>query len=220
MPVLWDWALQQDYAERWMPEPTELRQVFLGEYPHAQSYQEQFEPHYGRESWKITRGHGRGNLPVPVHETAEDYVWERNHSGEESTQVLLPTDLLIHELNLEWQGEVGKHYHNNELAVVDPSGWCRGPSALLIRRDVLLTLLQRGDYDIVWTLLGEQQFMGGFDRRKYIGKTIVSANYRLTNTGEFESSWRPRFQPPTTGRKHRPAFPITGRLLPPKTKSK
>jgi len=209
MPALWSWAVQQDFDGRWMPEPYELRQVFLGEFPWAQAFSDQYEPHSGREGWRGARGGPDKQLPVSVYEMAENYTWERNHSAEESAGLVIPSDLVVREMGLTWRGEEGRYYVGDELAAVDPSAWRAGPSALLMRRDLLTDFLKIRGYDILWTVQGEKRYVGGprLDGNGYQGTMAISGAFRLVD-GEVVGNWTFRFKRPQARRVPPMAMPV------------
>jgi hypothetical protein len=155
-----EWAEGVDFWGRWMPNPPDIHEMFLGEHawsPASRCFQ---QPYFGDYGW-IKPGHG---CPFEVRVPALEYVRESGGfdcSLDETTRLRLPTRDLLDGMGLQWNGH-GAEYVDPQGRVVasDPTAFDEGPSALLIRRDSLMGLLDRNDYSVCWAFLGEKRVLG------------------------------------------------------------
>lgn len=152
------WAETVDFMGRWMPEPCEVYQMFLGEHgwSPAAKYFQHFN--YGDEGWRQPR-----DCPVQIRQVAVEYHKEGSGldcSIDDGYTLLLPAEELISKIDLRWSG-CGADFttSSGQLAVQDPTAHSPGPTALLIRIEALLELQQKEDLTICWTVLGEKQII-------------------------------------------------------------
>lgn len=180
LEVLYPWATQQRYMNRWMPEPYESHHTFIGEYPWSPAAWEQF--FFPESEWRTIREE-KNPPPVEVLVPAADYNKASNDfdcSVEEGASATLPTAWLFERLGLVWHGREGE-YHDawDRVVAQDPSVWTPGPATLLIERDSLLKLLEREGMALIWTVLGEKQLTGG----NAPGWMELNGAYKLTPNG-------------------------------------
>lgn len=86
-------------------------------------------------------------------------------SIDETYTLHLPTSELVTGLGLRWSGN-GADYLDGagQLAAFDPTAHAEGPSALLIRDDLLREFLAREGLTICWAVRGEKRVLGaGFN---------------------------------------------------------
>ncbi len=197
MDELFEWAKQQNFMGRWMPESRHLTNVFIGEFFWSPAFQSHCSPYYGYEEW--TRG--RNNLtPKEVLVTAEEYLWE--HAGydcsiNESIGIYLPTKWLSDRMGLRWNGVNGIEGcffdPKDTLIAFDPSIKTSGPGALVVNRDAFLKFLNDNGYDILWTVLGEKNIVGGrMSREDWKGRLELSGAYRMRGN-KIEWAFHTRF---------------------------
>lgn len=171
-------------AERWnMPEPTRLSEQFLGEHSWAAaSHYYQPEPSLGG-AWERPRG----KCPAQVQVMAARYSSESGGTDcslDESISLNLLRAELIGSLGLRWMGTGADFVDGNgQLAAFDPTLNTRGPSALLVREDLLRDFLAREQLSLCWVVTGEKQVMGANLRGNYLGRLSVSGAYSLTEQG-------------------------------------
>jgi len=189
------WATKQDYMGRWMPEPHDLYQVFLGEFYWSPAYAQFNVPYYHHEGW--TRGHN-DEIPGPVYVTTEGYAKEagRDCSIDEGYEIRLPGKMIVDGMNLQWKGQEGNLFDEKGLLIsTDPSVRETGPGGLLIRRDSFVKFLRDNDYDIVWTLLAEKNDYSHGHDENWKGRLEISGAYRLqsqTVKGGFQTNFMTR----------------------------
>jgi hypothetical protein len=178
------WAKKQKFMGRWMPEPHDLYQVFLGEFYRSPAYQHFNVPYYHHEGW--TRGH-RDEIPAPVYVTTEGYAKEGSVidcSVDEGYHIRLPANMIADGMKLRWNGQEGLFFDESGiLTAFDPSVRDTGPGALLVRRDSFFLFLQDNDYEVFWTILGEMNdYSGGYDEN-WKGRLEISGAYRYQRAG-------------------------------------
>ena len=102
----WDELTEQNYFDNWMPNshPESFYNLFVGEYPWAQSYHDLNNPYHGHDGW--SKGN-RKRLSRNVLSTTEHITLERGYdcSINGTFQINLPIDELINELGLDWLGK-------------------------------------------------------------------------------------------------------------------
>jgi hypothetical protein len=155
---LMTWAEDQDFYGRWMPEPADMHDVFLGEHcwsPAAEYFQRAY---FGGKQWR------QRTTPVPVHVAVVNHmrgVGTHDCSFEEGGSIRLPSCLLRKKLNLNWSGSGGEYVDDDGLVrALDPSvSEGSGPSACLVEMDALLKMLDREDAAVFWTVVGEKQVL-------------------------------------------------------------
>jgi len=177
---LYKWAKKQKFLGRWMPESRTLHEVFLGEFFCSPAYEYHCSPYYGYEEW--TRGQDR-LIPKEVLVTAEQYLWEYGNydcSIDETVSIYLPAKWLIDYLVLRWNGAEGQFFDDEgNLIAFDPSVSRLGPGALLLSRDALKLLNEKG-YNILWTIIGEKNIIGGpMTPDAWKGRLEISGTYRI-----------------------------------------
>ncbi len=187
-----DWAQQQDFIGRWMPESHDLYEVFLGEFFWSPAYRYHRSPATGYREWE-TLGDMNSSLPCPVCVTIDEYAHEDSYdcSIEDSASLNTPSKWLAEKMKLRWQGQEGR-YHDQQgnLICFDPTAQTKGPGSLLMNREHFLQFLNDSDLDIVWTLLGEKNIIGHDTATEWLK---ISGAYRLSN-GQPVGSWTTKFE--------------------------
>jgi hypothetical protein len=74
----------------------------------------------------------------------------------------------------------------------DPAVSYPGPNTLLVRKKQFLSFLENAKYEVIWTLLGAKQMIGGgFSRNEWKGELQVSGVFRI-KAGEIKGKLRPK----------------------------
>lgn len=186
------WARQQDFTGRWMPESTEVRDAFLGEFYWAPSLNPT-----RRLPWIRSE-----RLPVRVLVPSVEYVasLEYDCSRDDSYSILLPAAWLANSLAINWRGQEGEFFSpSGQLVAFDPSVREAGPGALLVEREALLSQLAKRNWSIVWTVLGEKRAFLGFAPEHYLGRLDISGVFGMKGMN-LEGSVTPRFKEPASGK--------------------
>ena len=148
--------------------------MFLGEYgwsPAFQYFFNQLDHGSGTES---ERG-----CPVTLRTAACKYLKESQDfdcSVDDGYSLRLPIPDIIEQLGLKWTGRTADYTDpKGRLAAFDPTAHEEGPSALLLREDLLRQYLSNKGLALCWTILGEKQVLeakmsfGPRGRREFSG---------------------------------------------------
>jgi len=194
MDELFDWAKKQNFMGRWMPESHEITRVFLGEFFWAPAFECHNIPYYHHDGW--TRGYNN-RIPKELLVTTDQYMQE--YSGydcsiDETIHIYLSAKWVADSMCLCWKGVEGYFYDNKgNLVVLDPSVRTPGPGALLINRDVFLKFLNDNGYDLLWTILGEKNIIGGrMSPDDWKGRLELTGTYRI-HKHNIEGVVNPKF---------------------------
>ena len=177
------WAEGHDLYGCRLPEPARGTHAFLGEHAwsHASRY---FEcPYYGDDGWTQPE-HG---CPVKIRVAALEYLRELGGfdcSLDNSYSLLLPIRELVTALDLYWTGQGADFVDaTGNIVAYDPSAKGVGPSALLIRADLIEELYRTTKLTLCWIVLGEKRILsGGWDGPSYPAMRISGA-YALGESG-------------------------------------
>ena len=189
-----DWAKDQHFMGRWMPDSHEQTNIFLGEFFWSPAFKSFNTSYYGHQSW--TRGDSQ-SLPCKVLVTADEYLQERGYdcSIEDTISAYLPAKWIVDKMNLSWYGEEGC-YSNREgqLVAQDPSARTAGRGALLMDKSLMSEFLECEGYRIVWTLLGEKSIRNSWKKGSHFpGRMELSGYMRMRDgqlIGEATAYWR------------------------------
>lgn len=194
MDELFEWAQKQNFIGGWMPESHELTQVFLGEFFWAPAYEYHNTPYYHHHGW--TRGNDN-RIPREVLVSSDEYMREHNDhdcSLDKTVRIHLPAKWLADNMGIKWNAVEGCYYDNDgELVVFDPSVRTRGPGCLLANRDVFLKFLNENGYDILWTIKGEKNIIGGrMSKGEWKGRLEINGAYRISGE-EVTGTMTPKY---------------------------
>ena len=176
-----DWAEGIDFAGRWMPEAGKVHDMFLGEHAWAPASHHFQQPYYGEDGWTQPR---RG-CPVRVRTVTCEYLREKGGfdcSVDESYTLHLPVIDLVNGLGIRWSGD-GADFMNGagRVVVQDPTCHSEGPTAILLRDDVLREFLAREKLTICWAVFGEKRVTSpGLGAGPYYPRLRMSGAYVLS----------------------------------------
>jgi hypothetical protein len=205
-----EWAKTQNFFRRKMPEPQDLHNIFFGELFRLPAYLHQHDSFSKYTEWTL----GEGNpFPHPITTTSEHYVWERGYdcSIEDTIGICIPSGYLAEHMNLRWNGVEGVFSNSaDETVAFDPSVQEKGPSTLLIRKDVLVDFLEKNDLSIIWILRGEKNAHGRHPlAEQFLGRLYASGVYSLSEKEKVEGVLHSTFEPHDSQKKatHQPTSP-------------
>lgn len=177
------WAETVDFWGRWMPDPPEVYRMYLGEHGWSPASRYLQQRYFGDDRW-IEPSHG---CPVRVRPVAFEY--SRGSSGfdcsiDDNYTLRLPASDLVNARGLRWSAN-GADYLDatGQLAAFDPTAHADGPTALLIRKDLLRQFLARENLGICWAVLGEKRVLGPGLFPSYHARIRLSGAYRLSGKG-------------------------------------
>jgi hypothetical protein len=124
---------------------------------------------------------------VKVRTVAFEYLREARGfdcSIDEGYHLKLPMSELLTGLGLRWSAN-GADYLDvaARLAAFDPTAHADGPSALLVREDLLREFLARRELSICWTVLGEKRVLGAEFSSEHHASLRISGTYKLGDKG-------------------------------------
>lgn len=182
-----EWAVSVHFWGRWMPEPPELHEVFLGEYAWSPAYAHLHGDHLDGGDWIGMNEIDLKECPVRFQVASTKH---RSSSGgfdcsiDEGFSLGLPIPQLIDHLGLRWSGQDAGYFDTDgNLVAFDPTAKEPGPDATLIREDSMRKYLDDLDLDLCWIVVGEKNVTGGDAIDVYHGRLKISGAYRLTEDG-------------------------------------
>ncbi len=160
---IYAWAVKQDFWGNWMPEPHEP-DIFLGEFFWSPAFRYYDEPYYGQTHWCKGDAQRRG-IPSEVLSTTLRYSSRKSGydcSINEDFGICMPAREFVNGMGLRWTGFGGDWWDaENTVVAFDPSVREQGPGCALIRRDKLVSFLNKQGYGILWTIMGAKRMLGG-----------------------------------------------------------
>ena len=175
------WAETVDFWGRWMPEPPEGYALYVGEYGWSPAFRYLHPDCLGGGDWVKPQNQEGEECPVLIQPASFTSLSESGGfdcSVEEGYSLGLPHRDYIDHLGLRWSG-TGVDYmdENGELAAFDPTVYSNGPSALLLREELLKEYLKDKGLALCWTIIGEKWGVGGDTRAEYRGYATISGAY-------------------------------------------
>jgi len=154
--VFMKWAEGVDFWGQWMPRVPSSHQMFLGEYLWSSAWKHFDDAYYSNDGW-VKPGH---ECPVLIRTASFEYHQESSGfdcSVDSGFTLNLPDEELARALDLKWSGEAADFRDaTGQLIARDPSTFESGPTALLLRQDVLDKMAGAKGFSICWTVLGEK----------------------------------------------------------------
>lgn len=155
-----EWAANQDFWGRWMPEDQITHDLFLHELYWAPAYLHLNRDERNDVEIKRHVVHDV-HIPCPVVVTTTEYgngAMGFDCSVDESITMCLPGIHLAEEMRLRPGSKDGMFVDQNKVVVAfDPSVTESGPSTLLFDENALLRFLEERQYSLVWTLIGGKE---------------------------------------------------------------
>jgi hypothetical protein len=177
------WSEEVDFSEWWMPKPGVVHGPFLGEHAWAPASRYFERPYYGDDGW----AHPPYGCPVKLRTASFEYLQENSGldaSVDEGFTLSLPVRELVTSADLRWSG-VGAEFidASGRIAAQDPTAFAAGPSALLLREDLLLDLRRREGLTLCWAVVGEKRILGAGDGGRNHPQLRMSGAYILGDAG-------------------------------------
>lgn len=179
-----NWAVQQDYMGRWMPESRDRYEIYTREYYWSPTYKYFQNEYYGGESEREIRDKETGEFIANVTIPVESYRWEEefDKSKEATIGFMKPSSVIFNGMNLLHSPKEGEFLnHDGQVVCFATNVHHNSKSYFLIRKKPFLDYLKENKLNILWTVLGEKQVIGGRTfRENYIGILEFSGAYYLT----------------------------------------
>lgn len=189
-----DWAQQQDFWDRWMPESHAFYRLYYGEFPDSEAFRSIDTEYHGRSGWidppDIPE---EKQCPVRLLVANDEYAQEGNandQSVEEGFSIQTPAKYLYEAMDLKTGLNNGEYVvrGTGDIAFKDPSVAETGPSVLLADEGLFTKSLDDNNLTIVWTIIGEKMLLGGH-RQEFSGRLRINGAYRLED-GAPKGSYR------------------------------
>ena len=181
------WSRTVDFWGRWMPEPPEDSRLFVGEYRWSPAFEHLHPDCLEGRDWVRPQGRDGEECPVPIRPASFTSLSEGGGfdcSIEEGYSFRLPHQDFIGHLGLSWSGNGADYLDGNGgLAAFDPTAHSDGPTALLLREDLLKKYLDDKGLALCWTVIGEKLAVGQGASAKYYGRATMSGAYSYTGKG-------------------------------------
>ena len=179
-----DWAKGIQSLRDQLPDMpgSESYNMFLGEYGWSPAY------HDLAKQYQINHQcHPSFQCPVNVMPASFNYSASSGSfdcSIDDSFSLRLPCIELVRFLDLQWTG-VGADFidRDGQRAAFDPTVHENGPSALLLREDLLQKYLRNEEFVLVWTIIGSKRVYYRRGSSKSLDEFMISGVYRYTCQG-------------------------------------
>ena len=186
-PALEEWSVVQGHKKVAFLDQSLFGLMFLGEHI--------WSPISLYSSNWIGELAGPESCPPTAQLAALQYYQESHSfdcSMDDSVSMRLPASSLIKSLGLHWDGnQAGFLDGNSKLVVFDPTVHDAGPSALLVRQDVLQDYLSRNGLTLCWAVAGEKMAYrseGPWGYLKFSG-IFKWCQADFTPLGSFKCEW-------------------------------
>lgn len=180
-----DWAIEQEFMGRWMPESGDRYEMFSREYYWSPAQDYFMTEYFGGTEWTEVHDRKSGEYVAEVNVTAQGFLWEEefDKSKEETISFLKPSTLIHKGMDLKYSQREGEFIDNSEVAqCFAPNVYHDSKSYLLVRKSSFLKFLNENKLKVVWTILGEKQIIGGRSfGTEYHGRLEISGAYYLEN---------------------------------------
>ena len=179
-----NWAEEQNFWGRWMPESRDRYELFNRESYWSPAYDFFQQEYYSGELWRPVYDKDNGIKVCDVMVTADSYMWEEefDFSKDNTIRMFKPNQHIFQNMELKYSQKEGEFVNSNkEVICFDPSVYSDSKQFLLVRKNEFLNYLDKHNLKIVWTMIGEKQITGGRMAERREG------NYNLMEmTGSFK----------------------------------
>lgn len=164
---IYEWLKVQDFGGRWMPESSQISEVFYREFYWSPGYM-----HYDIENLtKATLQDKIQNIIIgDIELTSVHYLWEaeEDYSKAYSYSYLMPSKQLFDGLGMQFSDQEGVFCNESGKTICyDTSAVDNSKSHLLVRKDALLSYLQDNHKRILWYVLGEKNIVGYYNTPQF-----------------------------------------------------
>jgi len=182
--LLLKWLSEKNFMGRWMPESHARYELFNREYYWSPAFNFFKKEYYNGKEVSIVCDRENDRDIGEVIVSTESYLWNAQYdfSKEEALKLLKPCSKLVNGLNLNYRSNESYMYsESGELICFDGSEGNPNHSCLYFRKKALSDFLTTNGYKIFWTVLGEKNIIGGYDRDNYGQWPKASGIYEFIN---------------------------------------
>ena len=192
-PRIYEWATQQNFGGRWMPECSDRYEMLYREYYWSPAYQ-----YFDVEGLtkKDIYDRNTNRLIGHVEVTSIGYLWEagEDHSKEEAFYCLVPSKHLFDGMGMQHGDKEGVFMDEEGKTICFDEGTVEKTSTnLLVRKDALMDYLARHHKRIIWYVLGEKNIIGLHNYQSMPNLPmwlVISGTYTLDDTGRITGNLR------------------------------
>ena len=180
-----NWAIEQEFMGRWMPESGDRYEMFSREYYWSPAQDYFMSEYYGGTEWTEVHDRESGEYVAEVNVTAQGFLWEEefDKSKEETISFLKPSTVVHKGMDLKYSPREGEFVDDSKVVqCFAPNVYHNSKSYLLVRKHSFLKFLNKNNLKVVWTVLGEKQIIGGRSfGTEYHGRLEMSGAYYFDN---------------------------------------
>ena len=186
-----EWAFSADTFHLTNSGSMDLFGVFIGEYGWSPAYK-YFDSSDDRQPGAF-HASGWSRFIRPASRSYHAGVSSFDCSADDSMNLLLPHHDFVERLGLKWNG-AGLEYMDQDgnLGAFDPTSHDKGPTAFLLREDLVERYLADEGLALCWVVFGEKWVIGERSSREFHGALKIRGVYYLTAQG---LDGQLRFQP-------------------------
>ncbi len=158
------WACRQDYMGRWMPESHDRYEIFSREYYWSPAHRYFMTEDYDGKIWRDVYDPETRIYVSEVIVPTESFLWEEqyDYSKEGVISFLKPCLTIFEGMRLKYSRKEGEFLNYSDEPVCFATNiFYKSKPYLLIKKAPFLKYLKENGLNIVWTLLGEKQIIGG-----------------------------------------------------------
>lgn len=174
----------RNFYRRELPEARNLYTLFDREYYWSKGFDFFNTPYYSGQDWFKIENQNEDETIAELHRTAEEFLWEEEYdcSKTSNIQYFKPSKLIYEGLNIKPSNKEGEFIDQfGELVCFDPSVANNSFSGLLVKKDSLISFLEKEDLAVVWSVIGEKQFVGSNDNINHPYRLNISGIYSMIN---------------------------------------
>jgi hypothetical protein len=192
------WAKKQDFMGRWMPDPVDMHNVFMREFPDGLAYRYDYD-RKNRPRWTAAIDRKDRRIRFPLLSTTEAYVWEGSGfdcSVDGGVRILFPAHEIVKGLRLKQGVAAGTFVDQlGDTVAMDPSVQQAGPSMLLVKKEPFLRYLRRNRFEMLWIVIGEKLLLGE-DGGNFLGRLEMGGAFKMSAAGKLEGKTYSKRLPP------------------------
>lgn len=176
-----NWAANQHFMGRWMPESSNLYQLFSREYYWSEAFESFKTDYYSLSDWVDVVDQDTDDHIADVSVTAINYLWEEefDKSKADVLRFIKPSHIIFDKMRLKYGSEEGSYVDKDGNIICFAAEALHDTEAcLLVKKEPFLQMLRENDLNILWTLLGEKGVIGG---EVYYGRVEFSGTFYIEN---------------------------------------
>ena len=177
-----EWSKNAESVQLTSPGAGDLFGVYIGEYGWAPAF-EYSDASMDDEAAPVETSGWQGFVR-PATRSYHAGISSFDCSADDSMNILLPHDHFIGCLGLKWDAVRCTYLdEKGELGAFDPTIHESGPTALLLRKDLVNGYLDDQGLKLCWVILGEKWVLGGLLNREFHGRLKMSGVFQHTDQG-------------------------------------